>query len=177
MLLQSTHRNLVNELVPSGEVVSWENSSDDGSSRDRQQQMGTKEESVAYWRLLHYTSILTIIILAPVVLISGEVRSIRYNCYFLDVPFFWLLTFLGGLASFFVFSFTLLLVRATSPFTATFVSVPRSAVSFILLGLFGSKMPVHAWVGVSLCCASSLWYLFARRSEKYENDRMRLEGR
>ena len=63
-----------------------------------------------------------------------------------------------------MFLSTVLLVVATaSPLTATFVSVPRSAVQLVLLSKF--RMPAHSWVGVVMCLVSSLWFMIARAEE------------
>jgi hypothetical protein len=137
----------------------------------------TKEDTRAYWQLLHYTSILSLAILTPLLLISGELSNILHNCYFLDVPWFWFLTFLGGLASWAVFSTTLALVRATSPLTANFVGVPRAAAQMVVLERF--RLPVHAWVGVALCWVGSVWYAWVRREEgrRWETRRMMRDWR
>ncbi|KAH0545242.1 hypothetical protein FGG08_000696 [Glutinoglossum americanum] len=77
----------------------------------------SKEETRAGWRTLHYTSLLSIFVLLPIVLFSGEIGNISRNCYFLDVPFFWFLTLCGGIGSWSVFFSTLLFTKATSPLT------------------------------------------------------------
>lgn len=168
VLLLRTYRNLVTGLIPQGDVLTGYPSSTDDSTSNR-------EETRAYYRVLHYTSLLSLMILTPVVLISGGVGKIVHNIPFLDVPFFWFMMWCGALGSFSVFSSTLLLVKATSPLTATFVAVPRSA--FQLLMLSHLKMPSHSWIGVILCWLSSLWFLVARRDEGRNLDRLRLEGR
>lgn len=134
-----------------------------------------REETRAYYRTLHYTSLLSLIILTPILLLSGDISSIFRNIPFLDVPFFWLMIWCGALGSFAVFVSTLLLVKATSPLTTTFIAVPRGAVQLVLLSAF--KMPAHSWVGVALCWVASLWFMVARREEGRVLERLRLEGR
>ncbi|OCK84661.1 hypothetical protein K432DRAFT_389366 [Lepidopterella palustris CBS 459.81] len=169
ILLLRTYRTLVSGLVPQGDVLTGYPSSTNDESA------GNREETRAYWRTLHYTSSLSILILTPIVLVSGEVGNILHNCYFLDVPFFWFLTWCGGIGSWAVFVSTLLLAKATSPLTVTFVSIPRSAFQLVMLSHF--KMPVHSWVGIGLCWLSSAWFLVARRNEGRTLDRLRIEGR
>jgi hypothetical protein len=152
--------------VPQGDVLSGYPSR---SSEDD----GNREETRAYYRTLHYTSALAIALLTPIVLLSGELGNIYHNIPFLDVPFFWLMIWCGAIGSWAVFSSTLVLVKATSPLSATFVNVPRSGVQLMLLSMF--KMPAHSWVGVSLCWASSVWYVVTKRRES--RTRVRLEGR
>ena len=166
IVLLRAYRQLVSDLVPQGDLLG---ASDDDANA------GTKEETRAYWRILHYTSLLSIAVLVPIVLISGEVQQLRRNCYFLDVPWFWFLMLCGGIGSWAVFSSFLLLIKATSPLTATFVSIPRSAFQLMVLSRF--SMQAHSWVGVSLCWASCVWYLLVRRWEGWARERVRLEGR
>ncbi|KAF2690014.1 hypothetical protein K458DRAFT_383145 [Lentithecium fluviatile CBS 122367] len=168
ILLLRTYRTIVSGLVPQGDILTGYPSSTEDSASNR-------EETRAYYRVLHYTSLLSLILLTPIVLVSGGVGKIVHNIPFLDVPFFWFMIWMGALGSFAVFVSTLLLVKATSPLTATFVAVPRSAFQLVMLSMF--KMPAHSWVGVILCWLSSLWFLVARRDEGRNLDRLRLEGR
>ncbi|KAF2494642.1 hypothetical protein BU16DRAFT_462380 [Lophium mytilinum] len=169
ILLLRTYRALVAGLVPQGDILTgYPSTTADESTSNR-------EETRAYWRTLHYTSLTALAILTPLVLLSGEVGNILHNCYILDVPFFWLLVVCGGIGSWAVFASTLLLAKATSPLTATFVAIPRSAFQLVVLSHF--NIPIHSWVGVALCWVSSVWFLVARRDEGRTLDRLRLEGR
>lgn len=170
ILLLRTYQKLVCDLVPQGHVLTDLNDEDSTSTPVH----GTAEETRAYWRILHYTSILSFLLLTPVCALSGEWRQIQRNCYFLDVPWFWFLIVSSSLGSWAVFSSTLLLIKATSPLTATFVAVPRSV--FQLAVLSKLKLPAHAWVGSGLCWAASLWYLVARWRERPSADRTRVEA-
>ncbi|KAH7057046.1 hypothetical protein B0J12DRAFT_402285 [Macrophomina phaseolina] len=171
ILLLRTYRTLVNDMVPQGDVLTGFTSTPGAE----ESMSGSREETRAYWRTLHYTSLLTLIILTPIVVLSGELGNIHHNCYFLDVPFFWFLTVCGGIGAWAVFSSTLLLTKATSPLTVSFISVPRGAFQLMCLNKF--KMPVHSWLGVSFCWVASAWFLVARRDEGRALDRLRLEGR
>ncbi|TKX24828.1 GDP-fucose transmembrane transporter-like protein [Elsinoe australis] len=162
------YKQLVADLVPQGDILA---PSDDDAAPAY---LGTKEETRAYWRLLHYTSLLSMMLIAPIVLVSGEIQQIRRNCYFMDVPWFWFLMVCGGAGSWAVSSFFFLLVKATGPLTATFVSIPRSAFQLMVLDKF--RMPVHSWVGVALCWASCLWYVGVRRREEWNRMRGNLQG-
>ncbi|KAF2203613.1 hypothetical protein GQ43DRAFT_389669 [Delitschia confertaspora ATCC 74209] len=169
IMLLRTYRSLVAGLVPQGDVLTgYPSTSSDESSSNR-------EETRAYYRTLHYTSLLSIIILTPIVLISGDLSHMLRSLPFLDLPFFWFMILCGAIGSWAVFSSTLLLVKATSPLTVTFLAVPRGAFQLLMLSLF--KVPVHSWIGIMLCWVSSLWFLLARRDERRHLDRLRLEGR
>lgn len=165
ILLLRTYRTLLAGLAPQNDVLAGypTRAADDDN----------REETRAYYRTLHYTSLLSIALLTPIVVLSGELGNIFHNIPFLDVPFFWLMIWCGAIGSWAVFSSTLVLVKATSPLSSTFVNVPRSGVQLVLLSMF--KMPAHSWVGVALCWASSVWFVVSRRRES--RTRVRLEGR
>ncbi|KAI9771389.1 MAG: hypothetical protein M1839_002812 [Geoglossum umbratile] len=103
----------------------------------------SKEETRAGWRILHYTSLLSIFMLLPIVLFSGEIGNISRNCYFLDVPFFWFLMLCGGIGSWSVFFSTLLFTKATSPLTTVFLFAPRSAFQLAVINRL--KLPIFSW--------------------------------
>lgn len=167
IILLRTHRQLTACQVPQSDLLNGA-----VSQPDQDQQFGSKEASSAYWQLLHYTSFLSIAVVTPLVLISGELSNIVRNCYFLDVPWFWFLICCSSLAAWAVFTSTLALARATSPLTVNFLGLPRGAVQLTILN-HGKMMP-HAWVGVSLCWAGSILYTLVRREEgrKWEQRRM-----
>ncbi|TVY88782.1 hypothetical protein LAWI1_G003578 [Lachnellula willkommii] len=81
----------VASLVPQGELIGTFPSSSAPADYS-----GSREEARAYWRLLHYTSTLSILILTPIVFLSGEISNISRNCYFLDVFFHWLMFSAGA---------------------------------------------------------------------------------
>ncbi|CAI6319041.1 unnamed protein product [Periconia digitata] len=170
ILLLRTYRTLVADLIPQGDslVTGFPSTADDSTSPNR-------EETRAYYRILHYTSLLSIILLTPLVLVSGGVGRILHNLPFLDLPWFWFMVWCGTMGSFAVFTSTLLLVKATSPLTTTFVAVPRTACQLMFVNVF--KLPGHSWTGVVLCWLSSIWFLVSRREEGRTLDRLRLEGR
>ena len=167
ILLLRTYRTLVAGLVPQGDVLTGYPASADDA--------GNREETRAFYRTLHYTSLISLMILTPIVILFGDVGHIYHNIPFLDVPFFWAMMLFGGMGSWAVFSSTLLLVKATSPLSTTFVAVPRTAFQLVIINLL--KIPAPSWVGVILCWISSVWFLFARREEGRNKDRLRLEGR
>jgi hypothetical protein len=169
ILLLRTYRSLVAHFIPQGDILTGFPASlnEEGA--------GSREETRAYWQVLHYTSLLSIGLLSPMVLVSGELTNMFRNCYICDVPFLWFLHFCGGLGCWAVFSSYLLLLKATSPLTVTFLAIPRGA--FQLMALNAFRMPVHSWVGVILCWLASLWYLKTKREEGRVLDRLRIEGR
>ncbi|KAH4923554.1 hypothetical protein HBI79_169020 [Parastagonospora nodorum] len=167
ILLLRTYRTILAGLVPAGDALTQGYPTTD--------EAGNREETRAFYRTLHYTSLLTLIILTPIVLLFGDVGNIYHNIPFLDVPFFWAMMLFGGMGSWAVFSSTLLMCKCTSPLSTTFVAVPRTAFQLAMINL--GKIPSQSWVGVALCWASSVWFLVARRDEGRMRERLRIEGR
>lgn len=167
ILLLRTYRLILAGLVPQGDVMTGYPTSAD--------EVGNREETRAFYRTLHYTSLITLIILTPIVLLFGDVRHIYHNIPFLDVPFFWAMMLFGGMGSWAVFSSTLLMVKMTSPLSTTFVTVPRTAFQLMMISL--GKIPSQSWVGVVLCWVASVWFAVARRDEGRSRERLKLEGR
>jgi hypothetical protein len=160
--IQRTYRSLLASLVPQGDVLTTIGSTN-GPSHLPPDASGSPAEARAYWRLIHYTSLLSILIFFPLPFIFGEITNISRNCYFLDVFFHWLMVFCGGLGSWAVFWSTIALTRATSPLTTSFLFVPRAA--FLLPIMQGFKMPSFAWIGMGMCWVSCAWFVRARRKE------------
>ncbi|KAL6712154.1 hypothetical protein ACN47E_000031 [Coniothyrium glycines] len=165
ILLLRTYRTILAGLVPQGDVLT-------SGYPSSAEEAGNREETRAFFRTLHYTSLLTLMLLTPIVIISGELPHIYRNIPFLDIPFFWAMMLFGGMGSWAVFSGTLLLVKATSPLSATFVSVPRTAFQLAMINLF--KISAPSLVGVILCWISSVWFLLAQRNEGANGLRLRL---
>ncbi|EPE25269.1 hypothetical protein GLAREA_01181 [Glarea lozoyensis ATCC 20868] len=84
--IQRTYKSLVASLVPQGELIGTFPSASTPADYS-----GSREETRAYWRLLHYTSTLSILIFIPIVILSGELTDISRNCYFLDLFWPWLM--------------------------------------------------------------------------------------
>ncbi|QSZ36227.1 hypothetical protein DSL72_007353 [Monilinia vaccinii-corymbosi] len=164
--IQRTYRALVAQLVPQGDLIGAFASGNGPSDFS-----GSREETRAYWRLLHYTSLLSILIFIPLLLISGELGSVYRNCYFMDVFFHWLMILCGGTGSWAVFWCTVALTRATSPLTTSFLFVPRAA--FLLPIMAGFKMPAYSWIGFGMCWASCAWFLMGRIREGRPIERLR----
>ncbi|ESZ91950.1 hypothetical protein SBOR_7659 [Sclerotinia borealis F-4128] len=164
--IQRTYKALVGQLIPQGDLIGGFTPSNSPSDFS-----GSREETRAYWRLLHYTSLLSILIFIPILLLSGELGNVYRNCYFMDVFFHWLMVLCGGTGSWAVFWCTIALTRATSPLTTSFLFVPRAA--FLLPIMAGFKMPAYSWIGFAMCWASCAWFLMGRMREGRAIERLR----
>jgi hypothetical protein len=180
ILLSRTHASLIARQAPAGTVLTafdhHDHDHDHSAAPTTTIESGSRQSTRAYYQLLHYNSWLSLALLAPLVLLSGELPRIARNCYFLDVFWFWFVCAAGGFCAFAVFASNLALVRATSPLTASFVgAVPRAAAQVVVFSNF--RLPVHSWVGVVLCWVASGWYVVVRREEGRLVERRRLQGR
>ncbi|KAI5790401.1 hypothetical protein FPQ18DRAFT_293390 [Pyronema domesticum] len=117
----------------------------------------------AFWKLMHYLNLLTIIILIPMCFITGEFRNISRNCYILDVAWFWLMMLGAGATAFSTFVMGFAVVVATTPLTMVVAAYPRAAVQLVMI--MGVKMPVWSWVGVLMTGGGAGWYGVGRRVE------------
>jgi hypothetical protein len=172
ILLLRTYRNLV--VMQNPQVDDFAAFSSSNNLTNATDIGCTKEETRSVWRILHYISLLSILMLLPIVFLSGEIGNISRNCYFLDVPFFWFLTLCGGIGSWSVFFSTLLFAKATSPLTTVFLFVPRSAFQLAVINRL--RLPIFSWVGVGMCWVASLWFLSVRREECRTLERLRIAG-
>jgi hypothetical protein len=173
ILLERTHKLLLAAQVRPGDVFTTFSPTRGGPPAPYES--GSKQSTRAYYQLLHYNSIISLVILIPMILVSGELVKIFRNCYFLDVFWFWFMCACGGYCAFAVYISTPALIRATSPLTANFTGVPRAAAQILIFSNF--RLPVHSWVGVVLCLVSSGWYGMVRREEGRLVEKRRLEGR
>jgi hypothetical protein len=72
-----------------------------------------KDETRAAWKLLHYVNVISMAFVFFCALVSGEIKDISRNCYFLDVAFFWLMMLGAGAAAWATFVMGFLLVRVS----------------------------------------------------------------
>lgn len=162
--LLRSYKKVLTTLVPQGDIITNTNLNTSRVNANLPlDHSGSREEVRAYWRVLHYTSILSIMIILPIPFVTGEVAYISRNYYTFDVFFHWLMVLCGGCGSWAVFWATLALTRATSPLTTTFLFIPRAA--FLLPIMAGFKMAPHSWVGIGMCWATCAWFWISKMKE------------
>ncbi|KAJ6256201.1 hypothetical protein Dda_9036 [Drechslerella dactyloides] len=122
----------------------------------------------AFWRLLNYINIFSLMFIIPLSLITGAWHEVYRTCYFLDAGFFWFMLGLSGLLGFVCFVFMLGMVRLTSPLDAVIANGPRAASTTALLSYF--KMRVYSWVGFFMTWACAVLYFRTRRTMLGKDD-------
>jgi GDP-fucose transporter C1 len=87
------------------------------------------------WRLLHYNTTLAILMLGPLVLLSGEIGDIWANVDFLDNVNFWTLMIITGITGFGINIAMFLQVKYTSALTNTISGTAKSCVQTMLAAM------------------------------------------
>lgn len=110
-----------------------------------------------FTKLLCYICSISILLLLPVTLLSGELGYIWRNCYILRLPQFWFQLSLGGVYRWLLFVSTALLVRETSALNVTFLTVVVNASQGALLTSSKSFTPLQL-LGFSGILLAALWF-------------------
>lgn len=123
-----------------------------------------KSLSRSHYHLMHYTTILSALLILPWVFISGEAGDISRNCYILDIAGFWMLMLVQGLVFYAQFLGFWILIKTTSPLTGNVVAEGIQVIfQAIVLGGFG--MHEWGWMGAMTGLGAGVWYMLGRRRE------------
>ncbi|KAG2180962.1 hypothetical protein INT43_008544 [Umbelopsis isabellina] len=118
------------------------------------------------WRLLHYNTTLAILMLGPLVLLSGEIGEIMTKVDFLDSFQFWTLMTITGITGFGINIAMFLQVKYTSALTNTISGTAKSCVQTILAAMiFQNTITVLNGVGILLALFGSGYYSYVRYNE------------
>ncbi|KAF9935114.1 hypothetical protein FBU30_007493 [Linnemannia zychae] len=102
-----------------------------------------------HWRLLHYNTAISIILLTPIVMFSGEVGEIYREVYFLWDMGFWFLMTVTGVAGFLINSAMFLQIKYTTALTNTISGTAKSCVQTLLAMVFYQN-PITAMNGFGI---------------------------
>lgn len=119
--------------------------------------MKLRLNSHIFWGTLRQASLLSIVVIAPIFLFCGEVQAIRDNSYVLNITFLWYESITSGLLTGVLLILLSILARTNSPVGATFISIPSSAVQFLVFAV--GSLPLLGYSGVVLCLVSSAVFL------------------
>lgn len=130
----------------------------------------TPTDTRATYQLLHHLSVLAMLMLLPIVVLSGELQSIARDFQHLGEWWNWFLLALGSVGTLGVLISTVLLAKATSPLTVNYLSVPMYCIMAICLAEF--RLKIYAWVGVATVVVSSglFWRERVKESMRREKD-------
>jgi hypothetical protein len=125
-----------------------------------------------FLRLVRHIALLSVLLLIPVLLISGELGYIYRNCYFLGVTDFWVFLFAGGAFRAIFFVSTILLIRATSALN-TIVLLVLVNVSQVAILTYDKLLSLQ-WLGLIICLVAGVIFFssnsFAPRPTLGEED-------
>ena len=129
----------------------------------------TPTDTRATYQLFHHLSILSLMMLLPIVVLSGEVQTILRDYQHLGEWWPWFLLSLSALGTFGSLVGTVLLAKATSPLTVNYMSVPLYTVIIVVLAKF--MLEIYVWVGVGTVVVSSALFWRERiREGRREKD-------
>ena len=127
----------------------------------------TQQGCSNFWSILRHMSFQSTALLVAHALMSGELRSMRDNCYVLDVGILrWLLA-AGGILNGTVLILTALLAMATFPVTVTFLAAPMNAFQLAIFMYAGFNQ--YRWIGLSVCWALGLAFIYFSVKESTSN--------
>ncbi|KAI9359728.1 hypothetical protein BD770DRAFT_385390 [Pilaira anomala] len=119
-----------------------------------------------FWSVIQYNTLMSIAILIPLVILSGELKEIFKNVWFLDEFGFWLQMVITGLTGFGINASMLLLLMYTTPLTATVASTVKTITqTFIAALLFGNRLTFLNALGLTIALMSSGYYAYIRSGE------------
>ena len=126
-----------------------------------------QQGSSNFWSILRHVSFLSTALLLAHVFASGELRSIRKDSYVLDVGILRWLIATGGILNGTVLILMALLAMAASPVTTTFLAAPMNAFQLAIFMYTGFNQ--YRWIGLSVCWALSLAFIFFPARESTSN--------
>ncbi|KAG0052801.1 hypothetical protein BGZ83_002110 [Gryganskiella cystojenkinii] len=118
------------------------------------------------WRLLHYNTTISILLLTVITLFSGELTEIRAEVYFLGDPRFWILMTITGVAGFLINTAMFLQIKYTTALTNTISGTAKSCVQTLMAMVFYQN-PITAMngFGIFLSLLGSGLYSWVRYAE------------
>ncbi|KAG2201389.1 hypothetical protein INT46_010194 [Mucor plumbeus] len=118
------------------------------------------------WALVQYNTIMSIAIMIPLVLLSGELNEIFSTVWFWDEFGFWLQMFLTAMTGFAVNISMLLFLTNTSPLTLSIASVCKTTIqALIVVIVFGNRMTLLTMSGMIITLAGSTYFAYLRSAE------------
>ncbi|KAG0308279.1 hypothetical protein BGZ98_008450 [Dissophora globulifera] len=118
------------------------------------------------WRLLHYNTTISILLLTPIVLFSGELGEMSREVYFLDDLKFWILMTVTGVAGFLINTAMFLQIKYTTALTNTISGTAKSCVQTLLaMAFYQNPITAMNGFGIFLSLFGSGLYSWVRYAE------------
>ncbi|KXS19332.1 GDP-fucose transporter [Gonapodya prolifera JEL478] len=118
------------------------------------------------WRLLHYNTTIAIIMLFPLVVVSGEFSDMMDSVTFWYDTTFWSVMILTGLTGFLINIATFLQIKFTSPLTNTISGTAKACAQTIIAAVV-IQNPISSMngTGIFLSLGGSAYYSYVRYRE------------
>lgn len=118
------------------------------------------------WALVQYNTIMSIAIMVPLVMLSGELHDIFSTVWFWDEFGFWLQMLITAMTGFAVNIAMLLLLMQTSPLTLIVASVCKTSIQALVVAvIFGNRMTLLNLSGMLITLVGSAYYSYIRSIE------------
>ncbi|CAO3663198.1 unnamed protein product [Rhizopus stolonifer] len=120
------------------------------------------------WSLIQYNTVLSLATLTPLVILSGELKLVWNEVWFLDEFGFWLQMVITSLTGFAVNVIMIMLLLYTTPLTLTVCSINKTILqAFVAAIVFGNSMSLLNAAGMLVSLGGSCYYVYVKYSELY----------
>jgi len=127
-----------------------------------------RQGSSTFWPALRHASLVSTILLVPLVFLTGEARHVWNDSYILDMTCARQLFFFSGILNGTYLVVMSLLVIATSPAMTVFLSAFSNAIQ---IGYFWKAgLIVYSWLGLAGCWFFSVCFIFAQVYGQWRRD-------
>ena len=118
------------------------------------------------WRLLHYNTTNALLIMLPIIFVSGEIGDIRAEVDFLGEFSFWTVMTLTGVTGFLINIAMFLQIKFTTPLTNTISGTAKACVQTILAwAIWQNEITATNGFGIFLTLFGSGLYSYVRYKE------------
>ncbi|KAI8389414.1 hypothetical protein BD560DRAFT_381559 [Blakeslea trispora] len=118
------------------------------------------------WMVIQYNTLLSVVLLIPFVLLSGELTEIFTTVWFWDEFGFWLQMLITSMAGLGLNAIMMVLLTYSSPLTLTVVMTSKTLVQTVLIAiLFGNRLSLSNVMGIMIGLMGCCVYSFLRMKE------------
>lgn len=96
------------------------------------------------WLLSYYNNIYSIFLFLPLIIISGEIRTVM-NYEYIAQPWFWMTMVIGGICGFLIGFVTTLQIKVTSPLTHNISGTAKACAQTVIATSWFNEMKSFLW--------------------------------
>jgi len=128
-----------------------------------------------HWKLMHYTTVISLLLLLPIMLIAGEEAIIRDSKAIYDVTF-WIAMTGTGLLGFLINIAIYLQIKHTSPVMHNISGTAKAGIqTLVAVVVFQNQISFVNGLGILLVVAGSYWYSHIRFVETQQEAKLKEE--